>query len=428
MEHSVVWREGLFLRPQHLQQQDRYWHSLLQRYRQALFPHAIGVLRLEFSPAHLLAGHIQLTQLDVCLPQGHWCLAPQRDALPEALALTEECLEGELLYLSVADEHGHPMPINCITRSIPDVMSQHAMAADIELAQLRPRLLWQHQVKDIADALPVARIKRLHANGHIELDTEYLPCTMTLSGSKGLEVLLHGVLQLLRQKQRQLTTPEPRLLTAHHCAHRTLQLIWLSRNITRLNHLLTLGHSQPEAIFDYLLEQEAELCALAPSPAPCLDPVRYCHTEQDRCFKAVIARMVERLTPFGLDGLHPITVQSSGSGQYRATLQPADIATPYRLWLGLKANSGDPLASQLIQQQLKIAFPGTMPDLLTLQLPGLALRMVSAPPAGWPTDYLCIEIVLNEDQLRQLEQEQVLLIQLTGELPALTLQLWIQIL
>ncbi|RBJ98832.1 type VI secretion system baseplate subunit TssK, partial [Xanthomonas oryzae pv. oryzae] len=40
--NKVIWSEGLFLRPQHLQQQERYLERYMELHAGALRPHAWG--------------------------------------------------------------------------------------------------------------------------------------------------------------------------------------------------------------------------------------------------------------------------------------------------------------------------------------------------------------------------------------------------
>jgi len=43
---AIQWSEGMMLSPQHLQQNDRYWHAHLRHRLQAVAPHYWGVLKL----------------------------------------------------------------------------------------------------------------------------------------------------------------------------------------------------------------------------------------------------------------------------------------------------------------------------------------------------------------------------------------------
>jgi len=53
---KVLWGEGLFLRPQHFQQQDRYHEARLHQTAQALHPYLWGVRDIQWDFDGLKAG------------------------------------------------------------------------------------------------------------------------------------------------------------------------------------------------------------------------------------------------------------------------------------------------------------------------------------------------------------------------------------
>ena len=50
---KVTWQEGMLLRPQHLQHNDRYYHQQLARRSQLSQGYAWGFLTLEIDPQYL---------------------------------------------------------------------------------------------------------------------------------------------------------------------------------------------------------------------------------------------------------------------------------------------------------------------------------------------------------------------------------------
>ena len=58
--NKVVWSEGLFLRPQHFQQQDRYFERYVETRCQALVPHSWGFTDLELERDFLGIGKFGL--------------------------------------------------------------------------------------------------------------------------------------------------------------------------------------------------------------------------------------------------------------------------------------------------------------------------------------------------------------------------------
>src|SRR5690348_10980817 len=59
---KVLWGEGLFLRPQHFQQQDRYHEARLNDTAHALHPYCWGVRKLELDHDALKADTLRITE------------------------------------------------------------------------------------------------------------------------------------------------------------------------------------------------------------------------------------------------------------------------------------------------------------------------------------------------------------------------------
>src|SRR5262245_12752711 len=68
--HGVAWLEGMFLRPQHLQQQSLYFESLIVQQLRAANPFFWGVRALELDEDALAARRIQVTRFEAVLPDG----------------------------------------------------------------------------------------------------------------------------------------------------------------------------------------------------------------------------------------------------------------------------------------------------------------------------------------------------------------------
>ena len=60
---AVSWSEGMLLSPQHFQQNDIYWHALLQHHLSVLQPHCWGVLELALDPTELVKGRVVVERL-----------------------------------------------------------------------------------------------------------------------------------------------------------------------------------------------------------------------------------------------------------------------------------------------------------------------------------------------------------------------------
>ena len=84
---KVLWGEGLFLRPQHFQQQDRYHEARLNQVALALQPFLWGVRRIEWDLDALKADRLRLQALSLIFRDGEIFDAPGSEPLPPAVDL-----------------------------------------------------------------------------------------------------------------------------------------------------------------------------------------------------------------------------------------------------------------------------------------------------------------------------------------------------
>lgn len=78
--NKVVWSEGLFLRTQHLQQQDRHTEWLVRRAVDAMPLQSVGFGRIEIDPVALEAGQVALLAAEAILPDGTFLSVPDHSA------------------------------------------------------------------------------------------------------------------------------------------------------------------------------------------------------------------------------------------------------------------------------------------------------------------------------------------------------------
>src|SRR5688500_15030141 len=67
---GVLWEEGLFLQPHHLQQQALGFLALTARHLQYSMPHRWGVATLDVDPLQLEHGIFEVRALELLLPSG----------------------------------------------------------------------------------------------------------------------------------------------------------------------------------------------------------------------------------------------------------------------------------------------------------------------------------------------------------------------
>ena len=98
--NKIVWSEGLFLRPQHLQQQERYLERRIELRAGSLRGQSWGLTELELEPDLLAVGRIGRRRARGVFPDGTPFSMPDDDPLPMALEVEPGCRD-EIVYLTL---------------------------------------------------------------------------------------------------------------------------------------------------------------------------------------------------------------------------------------------------------------------------------------------------------------------------------------
>src|SRR5215472_1785277 len=84
-DNRVIWSEGTFLQPQHLQQHDRYLEAYVELRTRGLRPYSWGFLELALDESLLELGKLAVRKVRGVLPDGTPFDCPARDPLPAPL-------------------------------------------------------------------------------------------------------------------------------------------------------------------------------------------------------------------------------------------------------------------------------------------------------------------------------------------------------
>ena len=98
--NRVIWSDGLFLQPQHFQQQERYFERFMEARCQGLVPHSWGFTEIEFEADLLSIGKVALRRLAGVFPDGTPFRMPDDDPLPKPLDIGTDARD-QLLFLAV---------------------------------------------------------------------------------------------------------------------------------------------------------------------------------------------------------------------------------------------------------------------------------------------------------------------------------------
>lgn len=195
--NKVIWSEGLFLRPQHLQQQERYLERYMELHAGALRPHAWGFSVLELEPELLSIGKLGIRRARGCFPDGTPFSIPDRDPAPPPLDVPANCRDQVVslaLPLRATTQPDSTWPDGDGSRlaryrvgeaEVGDSSGSIAGTVLLEVGVLASRLRLQSEPGEGLVEVPMARIVECRADRRVILDDAFIPTAIRIEAPRG---------------------------------------------------------------------------------------------------------------------------------------------------------------------------------------------------------------------------------------------------
>ena len=429
MHHNrVTWREGMFLRPQHFQQQQRHWDYQLQNRLRSLTSFHYGILQLQIDEQLLQAGHLALSQGRALFADGTFCHFPAVDLAPPSRHLSGETRPNQLIYLALASD-AHPDSTRCEYQrhELRDDHEPNRPGTELEMAHLQPKILLEQDDRQGYLTLPVARLLGQQVDGALLLDPHFLPCAMAVAAMPPLQRALEEVVLLLTERanylSRRLAAPQQQEIAEWHDL---LLLQLLNRYQPLLAHLAQQPRVHPERLFSQLAQLAAELATFTSEQRRPAELMPYQHQAPQECFNALLAQIRLALGTVITPRAIPLPLQSQPYGLWSGSLHALESLTQVALVLAVKAQLPQEQLHRQFPQQSKVATPERIHELIALQLPGIPLQALPVVPRHLPyhAGFSYFQLDLQSPEWHGLSQGTQLALHVAGEFPALELQLW----
>ena len=436
--HRVIWSQGLFLQPQHFQQQARFFEHLLDARARAAGPYGWGFSELVLDEAQLAAGRVALTRCQGVLPDGTPFSIPDADALPAALEISAD-VQGELIGLAAPRERlgatevdfgdgaGDAMArFEVVEHELRD--QSHAMddPEPVQLGRLRLRLMRQRDATDAYAMLGVVRVVERRNDGQVVLDRNYIAPQTRIEASgqlSSLAGLLHGLVQ---QRARALAAGMGQLGHGVSEVADFLMLQLLNRNEPLLRQFAGAPSVHPWHLHLACAQLAGEMATFSrPERHPPEYPV-YRHDDLQASFAPVVQDLREYLSAVIQRHAVPIELTDRSHGVRTAVVADAELLRSASFVLAVRAQLPAELLRQRFPAQSKLGPIERIKDLVNLQLPGVVLRSLPVAPRQLPfhagSHYF--ELERQGELWKLIERAGSLALHVAGDFPGLELELW----
>lgn len=281
---KVVWSEGLFLRPQHFQQQDRHAEWYVEARSRAAGGLFWGFTHLEIDEAALGTGKVALAAARGVLPDGTPFDFPATHPAPVPLDIPADT-RNAVIYLALplrraqspeaspdGDPAAHLARYTPVEESLVDAAGSDGASEPIEVAHPRLVLALADQLSDAFVRVGVLRVVERRPDNNLLVDKAYIPPVLACRASPVLGGFLREIRGLLGQRGNALAArlAQPGAGGVAEIAD-FIFLLTVNRHQPVFDHLAELTQLHPERLFSQLLALSGELATLVGSerrPAP----------------------------------------------------------------------------------------------------------------------------------------------------------------
>ncbi len=400
--HRVVWGEGLLVCPQHFQQQELYYHELVES--RATWPdaYAWGLTKLEIDQVALKTGEFAVKAIQGVLPGGIAIDLDEGDpGLPSARPIgpafesTAAVLE---VYVAVpntqegsenygpADSGASPRSFETWTREVLDLVDA---ATEVNVAFARPKvvLLYGNENRDHVNGLKIAELRRDDSGG-FALTTDYVPTSLRLSGSKVLRDWTSDLLKLMVAKRRAIAGALRQVDTSRveytaQDVTRSLQLGAIASQMPMVRHLAESPESRPFQLYTTLSQLAGHLTTFSAEIAPEELPI-YSHGDLRQTFSELFSKLRTLLELAMAENFLEVALEARRDGMWIAMLKdPRLLECPVYI-LALDANAPQQEVANRVPHLSKVASWKQIPKIVRSAIPGAPLKASHRPPPEIP--------------------------------------------
>ncbi|SCC13832.1 type VI secretion system baseplate subunit TssK [Kosakonia oryziphila] len=441
--NKVVWSEGLFLRPQLFQQQERYFEYYAHKRASTLSPFFWGFSQYEIDREALSYGKLVLRTARGVLPDGTPFDVPDHADLPEPLTILPEHL-GKTIYLAVPlrlDNSDETIFSQHDASSLARFRAQETELCDtnairqgpkpVQLAKLRLKLVSQTEMTESWIGLPLTCVKAIQPDGSVLLHLEdYIPPVTGYAANPLLSEWLTHLNGLVKMRAGMLAH---RLSASDGKASASSEVVdYLLLQIFNkyepiLDHLRHIPELPPIVLYEELAKLAGELSTFVrtktrrPKSAPGYD-----HASLYPSIRPLVDDVHDLLNQILVRAGQLIDLQAKGNGVWAASILPNELRSFSNLVLAVHAQLPMDVLQQQFQAQAKISAPQQLHELVRSHLPGLVLQGLPVPPRQIPysTGYVYFDLLKNGPFWDKISTTGALALHIAGEFPGLKMELW----
>jgi len=438
-DNKVVWGEGLFLQPQHLQQQERYFEHLVRTSTAGLVPFAYGLSQLDIDTDLLTLGKFAVRSAAGILPDGTPFNLPGDADHPHPIDLPETLRNATLYLMLPARQPGaiETAPAERTETAARFVVGEHEAidtnagyqsSATVPIGKLRLRYGFEGDSRQGHVAVGLARVIEVRSDRSVMLDDTYIPPLLACGVPGVLAGFITALQGLLHHRAEALAgrLSESAARGAGEMSDYLLLQVCNRYEPLMTHFAATLAQLHPEPFYRVAVSLAGELATFTESRKrpPVFPPYR--HDDLHATFRPVMAALRQSLSAVLEQTAVPIPLQERRFGIRVGPITDRSLVTDATWVLAVKAQIPPETLRRNFPNQIKIGPVEQIRELITVALPGIAIRALPVAPRQLPyyagSSYF--ELDRSSPYWAALTRSGGVAIHITGDIPGLEIECW----
>lgn len=437
--NRVIWDEGLFIRPQHFQQESRYLEHHANHRMDSYNEFLYGLTELELDESLFSTGKIAIVRARGVMPDGTVFDIPTDTPQPQPLHIQNTKAVGQIVYLTLpirtqsgtevqwpeSQSNGRYVVEH---HDVKDLHSRDGDFTTVNTAKLHFTLMLQDQDRSSYTTLAIAQIKDRKEDSSIDIYDDFYPTSLSVGAIPKLKRFINEIASLMHERAKNLAERIGSPSQAGVADVTDFLLLQaLNRMQPKLQHMSRLRLLHPERLYETLVEACGELSTFQSDQRLAAEYHAYEHEDPKLSFAPLENDLRQALSGLMQPKAVPIPVEKQDYGNYVAMLSDPSLIQSSNFVLAVKARMHLDQLRQQFQQQTKISSLEKLPELVSRQLPGIPMQATPIAPRQLPyhAGFTYFELDSNSEEWHQMMRDTSGFgFHIAGEFPGIELQFW----
>jgi len=438
LDSKVVWSEGMFLNPQHFQQQERYIERLVDGRCSAYGAYGWGLHEIEIDQQLISLGKISVIKGKGVFPDGTPFSFPDVDEPPPVLEVpenTHNCIvhlcipvkrPGAVDVISDINAQGMARYYS-FEQQTRDVSQESGDNVPVNVGKLRLKLMLDSDDLSGYASVGLIRIAESREDKNVLLDDNYIATCLDSNKSPKLSGFLSELTGLLHHRGEAIAgrlADANRGGTAEVADYMMLQLI--NRLEPMAKHLSYMNGLHPVDLFSESVQMVGELSTFVTKTKRTPAFPNYMHENLEETFTPVVASLRE-----GLSMVYEQTAIAMGLVEKKYGIRVAEITDRSLIGsamfvLSARADVPEDALRNHLPAQVKIGPVERIRQLVNAAMPGIALKPLPVAPRQIPyhSGYSYFQLDPQSNFWNELKHSGGFALHVGGDFPGLELEFW----